>query len=390
LVFEALKRAGKEKKQNADSNTAQSRNYYVFKEESIRAKAPPVSGVYGLHRTKHYVLIGESADIRQALLHHEKETGFRFGFYRPIGFTFEVCSAELRAQRAQELIAEYRPVLQRRELFAFTRSWKPRKNQAVSGAAATNATQHEDRSDPIAANQKAKDKRFYFSADQLVVVVLALAVAAVIIGFLGVLTEKKIEPRRIVKVPVNPPLEGLGSEPGVQAKEDLSSDMLTKRHHAQSVGEEPPKAAKTQEKTVKPEITEPKSSFEETARTRAQSTLESGERIASLAAVQKEAQIAQAAQREGPVKTWTVQVKASPDRSSADVWAAMLKTKGYDAFIVAADIKGKTWYRVRVGPFDSRHEAETMRKILDSQEGFSDAFLASNNITDTLLVPKGQ
>jgi cell division protein FtsN len=54
----------------------------------------------------------------------------------------------------------------------------------------------------------------------------------------------------------------------------------------------------------------------------------------------------------------------------------MLKTKGYDAFIVAADVHGKTWYRVRVGPFDNRQEAESMRKLLDTREGFGDAFLA--------------
>ena len=306
-------------------------------EESIKAKAPPVSGVYGLYNRKRYILIGESADIRRALLQHEKKPALRFGLSRPIGFTFEVCSEELRVQRAEELTAEYRPVLRRR--FAFTRSCKPRKNQAITGAARINATQHEDRSDPIAADPKAKDKRFYVFADQLVVVILALAVAAVIIGFLGVLTGRKIESRRIVQIPVGLSVEGVGSEPAAQAQEDLSSsDVLTKRHQAQSVGEEPLKGAKTQEKTG---------------------------------------------------KTWTVQVKAAPDKSSADVWAAMLKTKGYHTFIVAADIKGKTWYRVRVGPFDSRQEAETMRKILDSQEGFSDAFLARSEIADPPPGPKG-
>ena len=372
-------------------------DYYVFKEEAIKTNAPPVSGVYGLYARQRYVLIGESANVRKALLHHEKETGFRFGLYRPVGFTFEVCPAELRAQRAQELIEEYRPILQRPGLFAFAQSWRRWKNRPVTVAA--NATPKENPADPIAANQKSNDKSFYFSADQLVVVALAVTVTAVCIGFFSVLTERKSDPRKIVnpeeslvKMPANPPLEGPGSAPGAEVKEGLSSsDALKDGSDAASASEERSKKAKIQEKTAKAEITEPNSVVQENGTTKTDSTSKpAGERSGSLAAAQKKDEISPAAQREKPVKTWTIQVKAAPDKSSADLWAALLKTKGYDAFIVEADINGKTWYRVRVGPFDNRQQAETMRKILDAREGFSDAFLAGNKIADPLLVPKIQ
>ena len=36
--------------------------------------------------------------------------------------------------------------------------------------------------------------------------------------------------------------------------------------------------------------------------------------------------------------------------------------------------KGKVWYRVRVGQFSSREEAEKMADILKSKENFSKAF----------------
>ena len=364
-------------------------NYYVFKEEAIKAKAPPISGVYGLYNRKRYVLIGETSDIRGALLHHEKETGFRFGLYRPAGFTFEVWSADLRAQRAQELIAEFHPVLQPRRLFPFVRSRTASTDETVSGAAARTAKQPEDPPKPTAANQKTKDRRSYISGDQLLVVALAFVVTAVSIGFLGILTEKKIEPKRMVKneetlakIPVDRPGEALGSAQGAQVKDGLfSSDSLTYEPGLQPAGEEPNEGTKKQQKTAKTEIARSKSVVEETATDTKQ---KASDTVASLAAVRKESQISQTAQREGAVTRWTVQVKASPDKSLAGFWADELKMKGYDVSIVETVIKGQTWYRVRVGHFDNHQDAETMRRILDIKEGISDAFVAANK------VPKSQ
>lgn len=83
-----------------------------FTKESILAYAPPNSGVYGLFNFDCQIFIGESSNIREALLRHESETDFQSQHLRPTGFTFERCAAELRKTKADELIARFRPVLQ--------------------------------------------------------------------------------------------------------------------------------------------------------------------------------------------------------------------------------------------------------------------------------------
>jgi len=328
-------------------------DYYSFKEASIKAKAPNASGVYGLYNIKQYVLIGESPDIREALLRHESETGFLFGLYRPIGFTFEVCSPELRASRAQQLIAEYRPILQVRHRLAFFRGGQQtnkhdRSNSkgAVSkGAVAASGTTHQPTPASTVASAKDSGKKLYFSRDQLVVLALAFTVTAASIAFLGVLTGKQLEATRIVKnetssakVSIDPPDEAAGAVP-TGADEGASS--------------------------FRPPANGPD----------AQPTNEA----LSPAALRQQSAISQPGKRAEPMKAWAVQVKAAPDKPSADAWVNRLKSKGYDAFVVEADIRGKTWYRVRVGSFDTRQDAEKLRKVLEVEEGLADAYLTRTN-----------
>jgi hypothetical protein len=84
----------------------QSGHYYLFSRLLILNGAPSDSGIFGLYRVHNHVFIGESANIRAALLrlHADME---RFGFNRPTGFTFELWPAELRVARLKELHAEY-------------------------------------------------------------------------------------------------------------------------------------------------------------------------------------------------------------------------------------------------------------------------------------------
>jgi DedD protein len=103
----------------------------------------------------------------------------------------------------------------------------------------------------------------------------------------------------------------------------------------------------------------------------------SAEQTPPAPAAQAQRQISQPAKEKSPELVWTVQVKSSPDKKFADLWADRLKTKGYDAFVVSADIKGQTWYRVRVGHLAARQEAQALRSTLESQEGLSDAFLTN-------------
>jgi len=45
-------------------------DYYAFDEQAILAFAPQDSGVYGLYSFDRQIFIGESANIRESLLHH--------------------------------------------------------------------------------------------------------------------------------------------------------------------------------------------------------------------------------------------------------------------------------------------------------------------------------
>lgn len=61
------------------------------------------------------------------------------------------------------------------------------------------------------------------------------------------------------------------------------------------------------------------------------------------------------------VGKFTVQVASYADEAEAQKFASELKDKGYSAFYIPANIKGKTWYRVSVGQFATQKEAQTYR-----------------------------
>jgi cell division septation protein DedD len=57
--------------------------------------------------------------------------------------------------------------------------------------------------------------------------------------------------------------------------------------------------------------------------------------------------------------SFAVQVKATQSSDEAEKFAAKLRLKGYHATVAEADVPGKgRWYRVRVGRFETRAQAE--------------------------------
>jgi DedD protein len=77
-------------------------------------------------------------------------------------------------------------------------------------------------------------------------------------------------------------------------------------------------------------------------------------------------------------KNWSVQISATPAKNIADTLIQQLKAKGYDGYMVQAEVKGQTYYRVRVGHFNAREEAESVRQSLARQEGYRDAYLTGD------------
>jgi cell division protein FtsN len=86
---------------------------------------------------------------------------------------------------------------------------------------------------------------------------------------------------------------------------------------------------------------------------------------------------AEGAERKDSGKLWTVQVNAYPDERSARQLVDRLKSKGYNAQVTETRNKGKTWYRVRVGSYRSREEADKALEDLKSKEKFDKAFATS-------------
>ncbi len=66
-------------------------------------------------------------------------------------------------------------------------------------------------------------------------------------------------------------------------------------------------------------------------------------------------------------RPFNIQIDAVMDRTNAEQMAARLQKLGYHAFLVPTDIDGRTWWRVRVGPYDSEEEATAAEQRLRQQ-----------------------
>jgi cell division protein FtsN len=77
-------------------------------------------------------------------------------------------------------------------------------------------------------------------------------------------------------------------------------------------------------------------------------------------------------------KKWSVQISAAPAKDVAETLVRQLKAKGYDGYWVQAEVKGQTYYRVRVGHFAAQDQAESVRQSLVRQEEYRDAYLTGD------------
>lgn len=85
------------------------------------------------------------------------------------------------------------------------------------------------------------------------------------------------------------------------------------------------------------------------------------EPVDALAAAVAKLEVAEAPPVERSAGRWSVQFGASQDQAEADRLAAKLLGQGLTPFVVTADIPGKgTFYRVRVGQFTDKQEADAL------------------------------
>jgi cell division septation protein DedD len=228
----------------------------------------------------------------------------------------------------------------------------------------------------MAENRKGKDKRYYFSRGQFILLGCGFTIASVIIFFLGMLVGQGIEERKIVKpaeplmkIPVRP-TQGPNSVPGPAKEEITFYDTLTRSATVQARVEEELREAKRAEKVAKAEVKGSKlparQELTSLAKRDEDKPAEAGRKLKSAEAEPKHSG-----------KPWTVQVNAFPDEKSAKSWVDRLRDKGYNAYVSESHLQGRTWYRVRVGRFDSREEAEKIQESLKKKEHLSKSFATS-------------
>ena len=77
---------------------------------------------------------------------------------------------------------------------------------------------------------------------------------------------------------------------------------------------------------------------------------------------------------------FVLQLGAYREEATAQTVIQRLSGKGYQAQVMAKDLpaKGGKWYRVRIGPFKNREEAEKMAKRLE-HDGFQSIIVGNKN-----------
>ena len=327
-----------------------------FTRESILACAPPSSGVYGLFNFDCQVFIGESANIQEALLRHESETDFQSKHLRPTGFTFEPCTAEIRKSKADELIARFQPVLQTEA--ALTETWSPSNGPMVSevGVGDQELESYADHPEfPVHEREKRPKVRrpLYLTRTQGTALAAIFVASAVVIFYLGMPADYAIQKRANGANPTSIQTE-IGLRPQNVSSIDTAGGLAN-----QSADKTP----------AKPDVHPSASTANDAVRFAAKSAS-----AADGSGVQGLLEPAKTSLR----KKWSVQISAAPAKDIADALAQRLKAKGYDGYVVQAEVKGQTYYRVRVGHLDAREEAESVRQSLARQEGYRDAFLTGD------------
>jgi cell division septation protein DedD len=239
----------------------------------------------------------------------------------------------------------------------------------------------------MAENRRGKDRRYYFTLGQMLWLGTAFTLTCIVIFFLGIFIGKQIEARKMVrpeepliKMPVKPSTQGSAGTAGAAPKEELTFyETLTKSPQSQPALEEKGKDKDDKEpgKPLKREFKETKSEPSHDAAPAPRKAMEKKPEAATPLAVTATTQTAATAERKENGKVWTVQVNAYPDERSAKLLVDRLKNKGYNAVMTETRNKGKIWYRVRVGRYGSREEADEAVGDLKSKEKLEKAFATS-------------
>jgi cell division septation protein DedD len=357
-------------------------NTYAFCENSIEAYAPQVSGVYGIYNFDYQLYIGESSNIRAALQQHLSETERQPLRFQPTGFAFEPCSAEMRAVKAQHLIEEHQPV--RQAEWPAADSWEAGPVHVGPLSDDFRLTAEEaprgDNAAMEASEIPAAGKRFYFATGQFTALVVLFVLSLAVVFFLGVLTGESLHKRagagnesRLASFSeepgFDPPgLKGLTAADGSQFIDEIGPTAISNTTNVRKSQAQ----VNNREHNNANGIVSAQRNYAVSAPLMQARAAESYSNLGTNAEAPSLIGIAHGQNRETP---WTVQLAANREKTLSEKQVAELKAKGYEAYLVEREREGQIWYRVRVGRFNTRAEADALRGVLESREGYRSPFL---------------
>jgi cell division septation protein DedD len=368
-------------------------DYYCFKQEDIEVYAPPASGVYGLYNFRHHITIDASANIHEALLHLLRDSTFRFSRFEPTGFTFEVCPKESRESRKQQLILEYNPIAQSPGgigLRSLWNSWMSPGGRAFDSRV-TPARQEPSQKKNLPSETTTPPMIPYlgarFSRDKFVLAGAICSVMLLVIAFFTMLPYLKSSPGMVLWQVLSALHRSTSAEQQTHVR-SLAPARETEMTGQRSTAADGPNGSgndrNTEQKTEA--VIEPVAAEKSAAA--AITPPENPVTDEVPVGAEKPGNRRPARNSEKTGKHWAVQVMATIHPDEAVVWMEKLNAKGYDAFVVEAEIAGKTWYRVRLGGFKTRGEAETLVALVRQKEGLRDAFVASGSRPETVALDR--
>ncbi|NIO11033.1 MAG: hypothetical protein GTO40_24685 [Deltaproteobacteria bacterium] len=217
----------------------------------------------------------------------------------------------------------------------------------------------------MADNRRSRSQGYYyFSRGQLVILALGFIVTCTVTFFLGMLIGQGIEERKLVKKQGQGPVAKLPARPTPRdsraARGNATDQELT---FYDTLTKPPPRGGGAS--GTKAPGRPPRSEVQRQAKAR----------VSPPPAKAKQPRKTRTASTSTQANVWSVQVKAFARQNDANDLARRLKRKGYDAYVVSIQIKGRTWYRVRVGRLGTQREAQNLLLKLKREEKYTRAII---------------
>ena len=236
----------------------------------------------------------------------------------------------------------------------------------------------------MAENRRGKDNRFYFSRGQMVLLGGAFTLTAAIVFFLGIFVGKSIEESKatkreepLIKIPINPTTQGAAGAATVPPKDEITFNDSVSKSEGSQVAVDGKRASKSYLKRSsrpnrKMRSCKPKPNLRLSGHPR-----RSPKRLPGPRTRQKGPSPNRRRMRKIKSKYGALKSTHFPDDKAAKQLVERLKNKGYNAYITELQNRGKPWYRVSVGKYSSREEADKVVESLKSDGSFTTAFSAS-------------